>query len=331
MLACPDRADSNSNNVIVGTKNAVAPKTDVWPGWENWPTPSRVLGDRGFRAIAEKLVHAAMLEDKKLGGFHQMLFGIIRDAVEREYGRDAGTKLGRIKPLVDAFGYGECNDTTVLGKGRRIITACIENLNPEQPFHETSEYSWCAQLAAEAAVICHELREQREPVERDWVGAPDGTWGTMDAPEWRALGLVQGCEWVAENRFPKTRAILNSLPGMFLDEAMFARMPPGTRIGPHSDNMNFLLVAHLGLEVEESVCALDVGDWTRQWREGEVLIFDHTFVHSAANRSARDRYVLICRFWHPGLSAEEWYAVQFLLRAIAEMKKCGNQSLEDSD
>jgi len=229
-----------------------------------------------------------------------------------------------VRPLVEAFGYGECHAAELPGKGQRVVTCRVEGLEPEQPFHEAGAFRWAARLAEQAEAIRAELRRYQGSPE-DWVAAPEGTWGTMDAPEWKALGLVQASSWVMGEHFPETRAALNALPGLCPDEVMFARMPPGTKIGPHSDNMNFILVAHLGLELEDGLCTLRVGDWTRAWREGEVLVFDHTFVHSAANDSQRDRYVLICRFWHPGLAAEERYALQFLLRAIAAMQRRGQE------
>merc|ERR1712079_663703 len=88
------------------------------------------------------------------------------------------------------------------------------------------------------------------------------------------------------------------------------------------------LVAHLGLEVEEGLCTLRVGDWERQWREGEVLVFDHTYIHSAANHSDKDRYVLIFRFWHPACSEVERYAILFLLQVIEAMQRRGQEMRE---
>ena len=46
------------------------------------------------------------------------------------------------------------------------------------------------------------------------------------------------------------------------------------------------------------------------WREGEVLIFDDSFLHSAHNKSDQTRVVLIFSIWQPDLSADERQAVQ---------------------
>merc|ERR550532_3023681 len=129
---------------------------------------------------------------------------------------------------------------TLPGRGHRVVAGCLEGMGPELPFHEADGFPWAARLASQAEHIRRELEEHKSAAE-DWVAAPEGTWGTMDAPEWSALGLVQGSCWIAGDQFPKTRAVLASLPGMCPDEVMFARLPAGARIGPHSDNVNYVL------------------------------------------------------------------------------------------
>ena len=43
----------------------------------------------------------------------------------------------------------------------------------------------------------------------------------------------------------------------------------------------------------------------RQWREGELLVFDDSFEHEVWNTSDEARLVLIVDLWHPGLSTKE--------------------------
>ena len=48
-------------------------------------------------------------------------------------------------------------------------------------------------------------------------------------------------------------------------------MPAGSTIAPHSDECNFVLTAHLGVDVPPGGrCVLRVGDATRRWANGEV-------------------------------------------------------------
>merc|ERR1712094_77005 len=73
-------------------------------------------------------------------------------------------------------------------------------------------------------------------------------------------------------------------------------------------------------------CAITVGEQTCEWREGQVLVFDTSYIHSCVNNSSRDRYVLVCRFWHPMCSDEERYGIIFLLAVMDRMKQHGNTS-----
>jgi aspartyl/asparaginyl beta-hydroxylase (cupin superfamily) len=50
---------------------------------------------------------------------------------------------------------------------------------------------------------------------------------------------------------------------------------------------------------------LRVGDETRQWHDGQCLVFDDYLEHEAWNHTEQDRIVLIVDLWHPGLSPTE--------------------------
>lgn len=78
--------------------------------------------------------------------------------------------------------------------------------------------------------------------------------------------------------------------------AMFSMSMPGCEIVPHIDNESHIgdvLRVHLGLSCPAD-CALTVGDESRTWRDGEILVFDSAHVvHSAYNRGNQPRLVLI--------------------------------------
>ena len=48
-----------------------------------------------------------------------------------------------------------------------------------------------------------------------------------------------------------------------------------------------------------------VGKDTREWRNGEMLLFDTSLLHEAENTAPRMRYILMLRVWHPDLSPAE--------------------------
>ena len=59
-----------------------------------------------------------------------------------------------------------------------------------------------------------------------------------------------------------------------------------------------------------------VGDERREWRNGKLMLFDTSVMHCAANEAARDRYVLMLRVWHPGLSPPEVDALSWIFRCL---------------
>jgi aspartyl/asparaginyl beta-hydroxylase (cupin superfamily) len=79
--------------------------------------------------------------------------------------------------------------------------------------------------------------------------------------------------------------------------------------------LNCRLVCHLPLVVP-SGCGFRVGGETREWREGELLIFDDTVEHEAWNEGQSDRIILIFDIWRPELSDEERLAVTAMFEAI---------------
>ena len=83
----------------------------------------------------------------------------------------------------------------------------------------------------------------------------------------------------------------------------------------HSDFTNFVLTSHLAIDIPESgknKCRLSVGDDTRQWINGKVMLFDTSIMHDAINESDKTRYILMMRVWHPDLTQVEREAIQFV-------------------
>jgi len=98
---------------------------------------------------------------------------------------------------------------------------------------------------------------------------------------------------VAENweRCPQTAKLLQDIPDIFL--AMFSILEPGKRLSPHFGAYRGVLRYHLPLVVPDpELCAVSVGGEVRHMQEGEALLFDDVFLHSAWNDSDADRVVL---------------------------------------
>lgn len=93
-----------------------------------------------------------------------------------------------------------------------------------------------------------------------------------------------------------------------------SKLSPGTHIKSHRGPTNVRLRCHLGIAIPEGDCGLKVGGETRQWHEGQCLIFDDSVDHEAWNHTALPRIVLIIDFWHPDLTPVEVAYLEGLYR-----------------
>jgi len=199
---------------------------------------------------------------------------------------------------------------------------------PQIQFYDRANFSWVRALEADAAAIRAELRGILQAVDRfsPYMQAdPDrpafNTNGLLNDPSWSACHLIKGGEEVAANAAlcPVPMNALRRLPLCRVQgrtpTALFSLLRPGTHIPPHHGFLNTRLICHLPLIVPPG-CALRVGNDTRQWREGEVVIFDDTIEHEAWNPSRELRVVLLFDIWRPELTDQERSLVKAMLESI---------------
>ena len=144
-------------------------------------------------------------------------------------------------------------------------------------------------------------------------------------PDWAALYLHYNAAPTDNvGAFPKTLAALSAAPlvgrkGVPL-ETFFSRLKPKTSIPPHFGLTNTRMTVHLPIIVPDGVGDgrpwLGVGDERHFWREGEIVAFDDSFVHQAANPTDQDRTVLIFETHHPDLTEHEITAIQSVYEAF---------------
>jgi beta-hydroxylase len=97
---------------------------------------------------------------------------------------------------------------------------------------------------------------------------------------------------------PKTVALVSAVPS--LNAAMFAVLPPGGKLGAHRDPYAGSLRFHLGLVTPNAeTCHIVVDGTPYHWRDGEGVVFDETYIHSAENRSDVTRLILFCDIERP--------------------------------
>ena len=111
-------------------------------------------------------------------------------------------------------------------------------------------------------------------------------------------------KWYGENHAsakalcPKTVALLEKIPTV--KAAMFAMLPPGAKLGRHRDPFAGSLRYHLGLVTPNSdECRIYVDGQMYSWRDGEAVLFDETYIHTAQNDSNVNRIILFCDVERP--------------------------------
>jgi beta-hydroxylase len=97
---------------------------------------------------------------------------------------------------------------------------------------------------------------------------------------------------------PKTVQLVNRVPSV--NAAMFALLPPGGRLNKHRDPFAGSLRYHLGLSTpNSSECRIFVDGQMYYWRDGEDVMFDETYIHSAENNTSQPRIILFCDVQRP--------------------------------
>lgn len=169
----------------------------------------------------------------------------------------------------------------------------------EPYFFDRREFGWVGELESAWSTIRDELLENIRSgaaltpyMDKTLASKPD---------RWRTLGLLfwmRRSKWNCQ-KFPRTWAALSKVPN--LTAASLNLLEPNTTIKPHFGNTNAIMRCHLGLIVPGVApkCAFRVGEETRSWGEGELMMFCDAHQHTAWNNTSEDRYVLVIDVMRP--------------------------------
>jgi aspartate beta-hydroxylase len=207
----------------------------------------------------------------------------------------------------------------------KLMQGEVEAVKPRSDLHRPSFYvpgltdlawfdvrelPWACELQTQAPAIRAELlrlrqmsetfQPYRQPKEYGETLQDRGDW---DVYYFHLVGkrFDQHCQTC-----PSTVAALEGIDRLAWRSGLscFSALSPGTHIPAHCGITNLMIRCHLGLVIPDN-CRIRVGDETRQWREGECLVFDDGFEHEVWNDSARERIVLMFDVYHPDLSIDE--------------------------
>jgi aspartyl/asparaginyl beta-hydroxylase (cupin superfamily) len=198
----------------------------------------------------------------------------------------------------------------------------------QRQFFERDEFEWVPALESATPVIREELAALMDegaafqPYVESAADRPHRDFhGLNDKKDWTALYLWRDGKPVEANakRCPETMAALEKVPlsriGSRTPAVLFSRLEPGAHIPPHTGLLNCRLICHLPLIVPKG-CWLRVGNETREWEEGKLLIFDDSIEHEAKNPAEDLRIILLFDVWRPELGEEERAAISSIFDAI---------------
>jgi aspartate beta-hydroxylase len=253
--------------------------------------------------------------------------------------RMSGNFETHLTSVLAARGLGEAGTERVgravdllLGKRQIFLQQPTSFYFPELPqieFYDRRDFPWVKALET----LTPRIRAEAQAVlgGAGWVPYIESETRRPNAnpllqdPNWSAFYLIKGGTEVALNaqRCPATMAALRELPLCRTGRTpavLFSLLRPGTRIRPHHGFMNSRLICHLPLIIPEG-CALRVGNETRAWLEGEVVLFDDSVEHEAWNLSQELRVVMIFDVWRPELTDKERTLVGAMLEAADQFDR----------
>lgn len=253
-----------------------------------------------------------------------------------EFAEHLANRLGANRAALDAGVRGRWDESASIMSGSSkpyhadCNQLCVPRL-PAIPFFDRKDFAWVEALEARTDAIREELQGALQHQQAGFTpyvtyapGDPVNQWQELNhSQRWSTYKLWSHGTAVAvhQERCPQTTHALAGVEMAEIDglcpNAMFSVLAPHTHIPPHHGETNARLVVHLPLVVPER-CSYRVGFERRQWRVGEVLIFDDSIEHEARNDSDEPRAVLIFDVWNPLLSPAERDMVTAMMIASRE-------------
>lgn len=235
--------------------------------------------------------------------------------VKDRYGADSITRVEEMLSMKQ-------QDRHPLQKGARWIMPGISQTPWHDPYGHPEIEPIVRAFEAGHAAIKQELDEawaERKSAFSDYEHylTPQENWQALylfrgSAPVVSSAALVPTAYGIL------TRQVVDQGKLCTLLESHFSTLLPGASIAPHCDLWNFSINLHLAVRIPEG-CGITVAGETRQWKEGECLLFDYSFEHEAWNEGVRPRTCLLVDLWHPETTVPERAALVGLITEIRKL------------
>ena len=183
----------------------------------------------------------------------------------------------------------------------------MNNKNPTY-FYSSKEFEQLLFLEEAFLLIKNELLELISKNQDTWLNTFPSYVNSVEKNAWQVFtfSFFQMKNTTNEGICPQTASIINKIPGLISCD--FSRLKKQTHILPHKGYSKMILRCHLPLIIpNREACGIRVGEETKNWEEGKLLIFDDSYEHEAWNNGDKDRFVLMFDIPNPlwGYSADE--------------------------
>ena len=126
--------------------------------------------------------------------------------------------------------------------------------------------------------------------------------------EWHSYILKGEKQPIFEKHCPSTTKFLNSIDLLQTQipfaYSFFSSLMPYSDIDAHYGPTNLRLRCHLPLVVPDN-CGIVVGGEAKEWKEGELMIFDDSYEHYVYHNGTTERILLLFDIWHPEIVEDE--------------------------
>ena len=196
---------------------------------------------------------------------------------------------------------------------------CVEGLDPIAPFIPASFIDGLEELARQSPVIISELSGLRRRIHtetKEFIYT--GTWRSVNL--WDSASLTP---LPATGLFPETMKLLMNLPlfremcskineGVTLKSFIvrISLLKPGAVILPHFGLTNTRLRLQVPLEIPCGDLFIYSHDQKQEWRLGEAVVLNDSYMHGVYNNTDGDRIVLLIDLPHPSASIHQLASFQ---------------------
>lgn len=195
---------------------------------------------------------------------------------------------------------------------------------PNRPYLRTEDFPDLAPLQAHWQEIREEglaLMQQGEIKRSDQFN--DVGFNSFFKTGWKRFYL----KWYGEHHpsatklCPRTTELLSQIGTV--KAAMFAELPPGSKLVRHRDPYAGSYRYHLGLDTpNDPGCHINVDGQSYYWRDGEAVMFDETYIHYAENTTQSNRLILFCDIERPlkyrwAAAFNRWFSRNVMAAAAA--------------